>query len=265
MSAPAHLGDVLGTHARLFPDKVGARDLERAMTFRVWNDRACRLANALCGLGLSKGDRVCALAYNCLEWMEIYAATAMAGLVAVPVNFRLLGPEVQYIVENCEAKAMIVQHELLDVVESVQSGLPVPADNFIAFGGKCPPGYRDYEDLMANARNSKPLVTVGADDPWTLMYTSGTTGKPKGAIRSHRGSSMLSLVTEVEMGLTPRDSALLVMPMCHANSLYFFGAFTYCGAAARSIVARASIRSISCALWPMALRRSHRWCRLITS
>jgi len=235
MSAPAHLGDVLATHARMFPDKVGARDLERAMTFRVWNDRACRLANALGGLGLSKGDRVCALAYNCLEWTEIYAATAMAGLVAVPVNFRLLGPEVQYIVENCEAKAIIVQRELLDVVESVRSALPVPADNFIVFGGrfggKCPPGYRDYEDLMANASNSKPVVTVGADDPWTLMYTSGTTGKPKGAIRSHRGSAMLSLVTEVEMGLSPRDSALLVMPMCHANSLYFFGAFTYCGAA----------------------------------
>jgi fatty-acyl-CoA synthase len=68
-------------------------------------------------------------------------------------------------------------------------------------------------------------------DPWTLMYTSGTTGRPKGAIRSHLGSANLSLVTQVEMGLGRRDAALLVMPMCHANSLYFFGAFTYCGAA----------------------------------
>ena len=68
-------------------------------------------------------------------------------------------------------------------------------------------------------------------DPWTLMYTSGTTGKPKGAIRSHRGGALLSLVTEVELGLHRRDAALLVMPMCHANSLYFFGAFAYCGAA----------------------------------
>ena len=80
------------------------------------------------------------------------------------------------------------------------------------------------------ASDGEPNVPVSADDPWTLMYTSGTTGKPKGAIRSHRGSAMLSLVTEVEMGLRRRDSALLVMPMCHANSLYFFGAFTYCGA-----------------------------------
>jgi acyl-CoA synthetase (AMP-forming)/AMP-acid ligase II len=74
-------------------------------------------------------------------------------------------------------------------------------------------------------------VAVGVDDPWTLMYTSGTTGKPKGAIRSHRGSAMLALVSQAEMRLGRRDAALLVMPMCHANSLFFFGAFAYCGAA----------------------------------
>ncbi|HMK67800.1 MAG TPA: AMP-binding protein, partial [Stellaceae bacterium] len=73
----------------------------------------------------------------------------------------------------------------------------------------------------------------------TFMYTSGTTGKPKGAIRSHRGSAMMSLVSEAEMSLTPRDTALLTMPMCHANSLYFFSAFAYCGAAC-SIYSRRS-------------------------
>ena len=73
MANPAHLGDALESCARLFPDRIGARDLERAMTFRLWNDRASRLANALRGIGLSKGDRICVLAYNCLEWLEIYA------------------------------------------------------------------------------------------------------------------------------------------------------------------------------------------------
>ncbi len=232
MSHLAHVGDVLAMHARMFPDKVGARDLERAMTFREWNDRSCRLANALIGIGLSKGDRICILAYNCLEWMEIYAATALAGLIAVPINFRLVGPEIAYIVENCEAMALIVQDELLDAVEPVRANFPIPTGNFISFGGnRRVAGYRGYEDLVANARDGRPPVNVAADDPWTLMYTSGTTGKPKGAIRSHKGSAMLSLVTEVELSLTSRDSALLVMPLCHANSLYFFGAFTYCGAA----------------------------------
>src|SRR5262245_18728761 len=96
----AHAGEALALHARMFPDKVGARDLERVMTFRVWHQRACRLANALLGIGLAKGDRICVLAYNSLEWVEIYAATAMAGLIAVPINFRLIGPEIRYIVEN---------------------------------------------------------------------------------------------------------------------------------------------------------------------
>jgi fatty-acyl-CoA synthase len=232
MSQLAHIGDVLGMYSRMFPDKIGARDLERAMTFREWNNRSCRLANALAGIGLSKGDRICIFAYNCLEWMEIYAATAMAGLVAVPINFRLVGPEIEYIVKNCEARAFIVQDELLDAIEAVRANLPIPTDNFIIFGGSHRfPGYLAYEELIAKASDRRPRVTVTADDPWTLMYTSGTTGKPKGAIRSHKGSAMLSLVTEVEMCLTRRDSALLVMPMCHANSLYFFGAFAYCGAA----------------------------------
>lgn len=232
MGQLAHVGEMLAIHARLFPDKIGAGDLERTITFRLWYSRACRLANALTGIGLTKGDRVCVLAYNCLEWLEIYAASALAGLVAVPVNFRLTGPEIRYIVENCEARAMLVQGELVAAVQGVRAELSVPADNFIMLGQeRCPAGYRAYEDFIAQARDSRPSVDVSGGDPWTLMYTSGTTGKPKGAIRSHRGGAMLSLVTEVELGISRQDAALLVMPMCHANSLYFFGAFHYCGAA----------------------------------
>jgi fatty-acyl-CoA synthase len=66
----------------LSPDKIGARDLTRSLTFRGWNDRSCKLSNAFVGLGLKKGDRIAVLAYNCLEWMEIYVAVAKAGLVA---------------------------------------------------------------------------------------------------------------------------------------------------------------------------------------
>jgi fatty-acyl-CoA synthase len=227
----AHIGETLGLYARLYPDKIGARDLERQMTFRIWHQRSCRLANALIGIGLLKGDRVCVLAYNCIEWLEIYAATALAGLIAVPINFRLVGPEIRYIVENCEAKVIIVQDELADAIESVRPTLPIAGDKFIGFGARRIAGYRAYEDLIAQASDAAPGVAVGPGDAWAFMYTSGTTGKPKGAVRNHRGSAMISLVSEIELGLSSRDAALLVMPMCHANSLYFFTAFTYCGAA----------------------------------
>ena len=103
-----HFGEIVAMNAYLYPDKVGARDLTRSLTFRGWNERSCKLANALIGLGLEKGDRIAVLAYNSLEWMEIYAAVAKAGLVVVPINFRLIGSEAQYIVENSEAKAIIV-------------------------------------------------------------------------------------------------------------------------------------------------------------
>jgi acyl-CoA synthetase (AMP-forming)/AMP-acid ligase II len=185
----------------------------------------------LLGLGLAKGDRVAVLAYNCVEWLEIYAATAKAGLIVVPINFRLTGSEARYIVENAEAAALIVQDELTGIVEEVRGDLPVPAGNLVHFGrAACPAGYRDYEGLIAAASDGEPDVAVTPADPWTLMYTSGTTGKPKGVLRSHRAAVLLSLFTEIELGLHRRDGALLVMPMCHANSLNFFGAFAYCGA-----------------------------------
>jgi len=239
MTPLLNLGEVLATNARLFPERIGASDLERAMTFREWDARACRLANALLGLGLGRGDRVAVLAYNCVEWLEIYAATAKAGLVMVPVNFRLVAPEIAYIVADSGARAMIVQEALRGPVEEIRSGLAIDPSRFIHFGGPVPAGYRGYEDLLAAARDTEPGVAVDPTDPWAFMYTSGTTGRPKGAIRSHRGSALLSFLTEVELGFSRRDSGLLVMPMCHANSLYFATALTYCGGPCK-VMSRAS-------------------------
>ncbi|MGY3450667.1 AMP-binding protein [Bradyrhizobium sp. USDA 4353] len=225
-----NFGQMLSAHARMSPERTGARDLERAMSFRLWNERACRLANALLGLGLAKGDRVAILAYNCVEWCEIYAATAKAGLVALPINFRLTAPEVQFIVQNAEASAIIVQDELVGLVEDTRKDLGIADDRFIHFGTKPrPAGYRGYEEIIAAASSREPDQQVPLSDPWTLMYTSGTTGKPKGVLRSHRSAVLLSMVTEIELKLSRNDGALLVMPMCHANSLNFFGAFGYIG------------------------------------
>jgi acyl-CoA synthetase (AMP-forming)/AMP-acid ligase II len=226
-----NFGQVLARNAALHPNKIAARDLERAFSFRQLNERACRLGNALLGLGLKPGDRVAVLAYNCVEWAEIYGACAKAGLIGVPINFRLVGPEIAYIVENCEAAALIVQSELMNAVEEVRESLSVAAGNFIRFGGPEPSAaYRDYEALLASGRDTEPSIAVEPGDTWTLMYTSGTTGKPKGAIRSHAGSALMSFAAGLEFGLGADDDALLVMPMCHANSLYLLAAFAHCGA-----------------------------------
>jgi len=225
-----NLGEIVATHARLVPDKTGARDSRRAMTFAQWNARACRLGNALLALGCGKGDRVAILAYNRVEWMEIYTALAKAGLVAVPINFRLVTPEIEYIAAHCEAKAMIVQDDLVPQVEALRGKLAIPDAAWIHIGQSPPRGWIAYETLIAGAPDGEPGVAVKPTDTWALMYTSGTTGKPKGAIRNHEGMALMSLVTALDMGLTRDDTALLVMPMCHANSLNFASTFTYLGA-----------------------------------
>lgn len=238
-------GETLTAQARLQPDRIGARDLERAMTFRQWNERACRLANGLAALGLRKGDRIAVFAYNRVEWAEIYVAVAKAGLIAVPVNFRLTGPEARFICEDCGVAAVIAEEALRGLVEGIRAALPVAADRYVLIGGGTPAGWAAYEDLIAGAEDGEPAVAVSPDDPWCLMYTSGTTGNPKGAIRNHRGMTMLATMTAVELKLGRGDDALLVMPMCHANSLNFFTSFLYVGAAV-TVFSRANFDAALC-------------------
>jgi acyl-CoA synthetase (AMP-forming)/AMP-acid ligase II len=225
------IGDAVATHARLQPRKLAVRDSRRELTFAAWHERANRLANGLLGLGLGPGDRVVVLAYNCLEWMEFYAALARAGLVAVPVNFRLTPPEIAYIAGHCEAKAVIAQHELVDAMEAIRADLDIGAGRYVHFGAPDPPpGWQPYERLVAGAAAGEPGVAVGPADPAALMYTSGTTGRPKGAIRSHGGTSLMAFATALELRFDRNDTGLLVMPMCHANSLYFSHTFAHLGA-----------------------------------
>jgi fatty-acyl-CoA synthase len=224
------LAEAVATHARLSPAKLAVRDSQRSLSFAQWHERSLRLANALLGLGLDKGDRVALLAYNCAEWMEIYAALSAAGLVAVPINFRLTPPEIAYIVQHSEACAVIAQDELTHPVDAVRGELPLLQARCIAFGRTQPAGWLCYEALVAAASDAPPAVTVRPEDTSALMYTSGTTGRPKGAVRSHEGSALIALATALEMRFTPEDTALLVMPMCHANSLYFSQTFVHLGA-----------------------------------
>ena len=244
MSRLLHFGDIVAMDAYLYPDKVGARDLTRSLTFREWNDRSCKLANALVGLGLEKGDRIAVLASNCLEWMEIYAAVAKAGLVMVPINFRLVGPEVQYIVENSEAKAVIVQDDLLDRLEITRAERLIAEDKHIHFGGKTPAGYRSYEDVIAAGARSEPSIETGPHDPYALLYTSGTTGKPKGVIRTNGGLVLSTYLLLADWGFSRR---IRVFSLCRCATRTRFGSHTYSPLAARapaSTTGKASIRSI---------------------
>ncbi len=227
------VAEAVAAHARLTPDKLGTRDSRRSLSFAAWHERASRLANGLLSLGLVKGDRVALLAYNRVEWMEIYVALARAGLVAVPINFRLTSPEIAYIALHSEARAFIAQDELADLVEPIRSELVITPGRYVRLGQSQSEiaGWIDYEALIGNASTTEPSVRVLPSDTFALMYTSGTTGRPKGVIRSHEGSTLIALATALEMRFTREDTGLMVMPMCHANSLYFSHTFAHLGAA----------------------------------
>jgi fatty-acyl-CoA synthase len=232
----ATVGTMLKMMAMHYPEKEGTGDKSRKMTFGEWNDRSCRLANALTKLGVQKGDRFAILAYNCVEWMEIYAAAAKGGQITVPIMFRLAPPEIEYIINHCECKAFFVAKEFVPLISFLGSKLPtIPQENYVYWGDdQTPEGYQSYESLIAKASPEEPDVLVDGKDIWTLFYTSGTTGKPKGVIRTHEANMAHYIVNAVNMGLRPDDCVLLVMPMCHINSLSY--SFTYTLVSARVFV-----------------------------
>ena len=232
MSGVLNVGEVLTVNAKLHPGRLAAKDSRRALSYAELEERANRLANAFAGLGLAHGDRVAIFAHNCLEWMELYAACAKSGVVAVPVNFRLTEPEVRYLLEDSGATALFAGAELVDVAAASIRGTRVPPAALVQIGGeRAAPGFRAYEELVAAASSRPPAARVAPEDAWTIMYTSGTTGKPKGAVRSHRSYALFYLMNAVEFAFGRDDVGLAVMPLCHVNSVFYGFVFTYLGGA----------------------------------
>jgi acyl-CoA synthetase (AMP-forming)/AMP-acid ligase II len=112
-----NISEMLQTHARLRPAHIGASDSRRSLSFAVWNSRASCLASGLLAQGLQPGERVAVLAYNRIEWLEIYVALARAGLVALPLNFRLVSDELAYILKDAGARFLFVGADFIDLAE----------------------------------------------------------------------------------------------------------------------------------------------------
>ena len=230
MTCWMNLGQNLKVNAKKFPETIALQDSSRSYTYPQTNARVNRLANSLLSLGLVKGDRVAVLLENSIEIIELYLAAAKAGIVIVPINFRLVGPEIAYITNNSDAKAFVVHDQFAAEVDRVKDELGnIAPDNYFIVGNPRD-GFRPYEELISNGTDREPDVQVAAEDTWILIYTSGTTGKPKGVIRSHASHISFYLINAVDFGFNEHDFCMNVMPLCHINSTFFTLTFLYIGA-----------------------------------
>ncbi|HMK35106.1 MAG TPA: class I adenylate-forming enzyme family protein [Desulfomonilaceae bacterium] len=224
-----HMGTVLSQHADHYPELLGCQDKNKSFTFKQWNDRSRRIGNGLAHMGCGHGDRFAVIAFNRVEWMDMYAGCAKGGQICVPLMFRLAAPEIQYIVNDSGCKAFVVEKQFVALVDSIRDKLPVPAGNYIYLGDpgdRVPDGYVDYDAWLAAASAEEPDTVVDAEDPWTFMYTSGTTGKPKGVVRTHESYMAEYYLDVANMGLRSTDKVLMVMPMCHVNSIFYSFCYT---------------------------------------
>jgi len=225
-----NLGQILKVNARKFPNTIALKDREREFTYPQLNRRVNKLADSLLKLGLQKGDKVAVLMENSIEIVEIFLATAKTGLIIVPINFRLVGHEVSYIVNNSDARALIVHDEFAPVVQAIKTELPnINTDHYFVVGD-AQDDFEPYENLIAQGADSEPDAVVKPEDTWILIYTSGTTGQPKGVLRSHESHIAFYLINAIDFGFNAHDICMNVMPLCHINSTYFTFTFTYIGA-----------------------------------
>ncbi|TXS39878.1 class I adenylate-forming enzyme family protein [Streptomyces sp. OR43] len=201
------------------PGRTAVIDAGRALTFAAVHERSNRLAQALLGAGLVPGDPVAVLLGNCLEYPEVAAALAKAGLPMVPLGIRQTGPEIGWIVGHSGARALIVQD---DRAEEALVAVAASGDRIAAVLTVGRPGVgRGYEEALAAAPDRDPLVRISGDDIFCVQYTSGTTGRPKGALLTHRGRALTALLSAHEWGLGAGRTSLAVAPMSHGAGFMF--------------------------------------------
>jgi fatty-acyl-CoA synthase len=209
--------NVLVHHAERTPDKVLTLFEGRATTYGDMASRVAALAGGLAGRGVRPGDVVAILSYNCPEFLEALFAANHLGAIAMPINWRLAALEVRYILEHSGARALVCDASLLQLADEAMAGLDgAPAR--ISISPADDGTWTSLGDLRSRSRGT-PRVAAGADDVHRLMYTSGTTGRPKGVMLTHANLAWKNLAHIVEFGFTSADLGLACGPLYHVGAL----------------------------------------------
>ncbi|MEV1291485.1 long-chain-fatty-acid--CoA ligase [Pseudonocardia sp. NPDC049635] len=209
------MSDLVARHARVSPDAVALTDPVHRRTYRELDARVDRLAGVLAGRGIGSGDRVAVLGRNSIQVVESWLAVLRLGAIAVPVNFRLAPEEIRYILHDSGSSLVVVDPDLAPAVEQARAGAPA-VGSVVTFG-------EEYEALLAGEQTGPAgpeELAVPDEAPAYIMYTSGTTGHPKGAVLTHRNLYLHAFCSMATLGTTGDDRVWMsAAPLFHIAGL----------------------------------------------
>jgi len=239
MQVPLLIDDFLIRPTRLYPDKVAVIDDGRCYTYAELSRRVNRLSHVLLGLGVEKGDRVCILSPNSHFFLESLYATARIGAILVPLNYRLVPEDHEYIINHAGVKVLLVDHEYTEMVDEIRNGLG-SVEHWVAAAHDDVerPGWTDWETMIGAATEEAPAaVERDENDIVSINYTSGTTARPKGVMLTHRNCyiNAYSLITHLR--IAHDDVELWTLPMFHCNG--WGGVYALTGMGGTHVVLRA--------------------------
>ncbi|GAH31186.1 unnamed protein product [marine sediment metagenome] len=211
--------DIMEWNTQLYPRKVAFCEVAtgRQWTFKEHNEVVNKLCNALYGLGLERGDRVAVLSGDYVEYCQI-AMIGKAGLVYVPINWRLTGQEAAYIINESGAKILFVDQDHIDIACSIKNDIP-GVKHFICINAS-PRDMINYYDFIASSSPEDPSVDVEETDILGIPYTSGTTALPKGVVRTHQDVVGLARMLVRPLRYRHDDIYLCVLPLFHVGMLH---------------------------------------------
>jgi fatty-acyl-CoA synthase len=204
---------------RLYAGREAVVDGAVRLTYAQFFDRCDRWSSALQALGVGQGDRVAYIAPNTHSHLEAYYAVPQIGAVLVPVNYRLLPDDFEYIINHCGAKVVCAHPDYIEAIDSIRGRLK-GVEHFVALEG-AGKGWIDYESTLEPRSPEFRKVEIAETDLLTINYTSGTTARPKGVMITHRNAFLNVMGTLAHHHLTPADRYLWTLPMFHANGWTF--------------------------------------------
>jgi fatty-acyl-CoA synthase len=213
--AEANVGGWIARQAAARGEQRALADPDRSLTYRELRERVARCAAVLAGKGLTRGDRVALILGNRSAYLEVVFAAAQLGAIAVPINARLTPWEVRHMLDDCTPRLLVYDAEHAEAALGACEGAARPPPARVRCGGT-PDA---YEAALAAAAPREEIEPVSPEDPMMLMYTSGTTGIPKGALLPHRKTLYNSLNAERFFGLTSEDRVLVMLPLFHSFGL----------------------------------------------